>query len=424
MSADSRPLRNLVIICGDFPPVQSGEAGHALHLARAFAGRGISVHVLTSAVAGVSGDPAFAVHPIVPRWSWTYAPRIARFLRRTDPDAVLLLYLDGMYRSHAMVTFLPTIARGVIPRACFITQFEHTASLPHRHALVHRLLRRLAATVVGRRSVAYDLGTLLRDSDHVIALNEPQMRELTDRWPAAAARITLVPPPPLMRIVPAANGAARTRGRALLRVRDDEFVVLYYGYMYPGKGIETLMRAAQVVAVSCPGLRLVLAGEVLRHAFSDDDPQSSSTYMQNLHELARRLGIADRVTWTGAMAPDGEEGSLCMWAADLCVLPFDSGIRLNNSTFAAAASHGLPIVTTRGARVESAFAHGENVWLCQPGDPEALAAAMRHLIADPDQRRAQGARASALAAELFSWDRAVDRIIGLIEPGRTDGNRG
>jgi glycosyltransferase involved in cell wall biosynthesis len=404
----------LVIICGDFPPVQSGEAGHALHLARAVAGRGIEVHVLTSAIAGVQRDPAFTVHPIIRRWSWSSAPRIAGFLRRTSPDAVLLLYLQGMYRSHAMMTFLPTIARAVIPRVKFITQFEHTGSIPHRHSILHRAVRRVVATLVGRRTVSFEFGTLLRDSDQIIALNEPQRLGLAEQWPAAASRMTLIPPPPLMRVVPAADGAARARGRALLGLRDDEIAVLYYGYMYPGKGIETLLQAMHIATRTCPNARLVVVGEVLGHAFSGDDPQGSARYWSDLHALVVRLGISDRVTWTGACAPDGDEGSLYMWAADLCVLPFDNGIQLNNSTFAAAASHELPVLTTRGAALESTFVHGENVWLCPPRDPDAMAAALRFLIENPGQRNALRAGARVLAREMFSWDRAVDRTLALI----------
>ena len=47
--------------------------------------------------------------------------------------------------------------------------------------------------------------------------------------------------------------------------------------------------------------------------------------------------------------------TLYLCAADICVLPFNVGVRLNNSSFAAAAAHGLPIVTTRGEMLESAL---------------------------------------------------------------------
>ena len=100
------------------------------------------------------------------------------------------------------------------------------------------------------------------------------------------------------------------------------------------------------------------------------------SYVNELNNLPRTLGIQDKVTWTG----DTEQASLYLHASDLCVLPFDLGIAMNNSSFAAAAAHGLPIISTRGRILERYFAHEENVFLCPPQDPHALAAAIQTLI--------------------------------------------
>ena len=73
--------------------------------------------------------------------------------------------------------------------------------------------------------------------------------------------------------------------------------------------------------------------------------------------------------------------------ADLCVLPIDIGIQLNNSSFAAAAAAGLPIVTTRGPHLEAPFVHGRNALFCPPKDPAALADAIRAVADDEALRR-------------------------------------
>jgi len=412
-------LRRIAIICADFPPIQSGEAGHALHLARAMARRGLETHVLTSQITGHASDPTFTIHADMPSWSWSSLPRLVRFLRRTSPDAVVFLFLSTMYRSHAMMTFLPTIVRAVVPHAVTVTQFEHAGTEPHDHSLTHRIIRKGVATLIGSRSSSYEFGTLLRDSDQVIALNEPHRLALVEHWPPVTQRISTIPPPPLMRIVPPDGGRARERGRRMLGARDDEILLLYYGYIYPGKGVETLIDALQLVARAEPRVRLIVAGAILEHVFSGGPNSHSINYKSALHEQAARLGVADRITWTGATSPDGEEGSLYMWAADVCVLPFDRGIQLNNSTFSAAASHGLPVITTRGPLLETPFVHGDNVWLCEPRNPEALAAAMHTLVSQEPIRRVLGAGAHELATELFSWDAAVTRTLDLIQLSRS-----
>ena len=44
------------------------------------------------------------------------------------------------------------------------------------------------------------------------------------------------------------------------------------------------------------------------------------------------------------------------------------------------------VLTTAGPATEPQFAHGENVWLVPPGDPDALAGALERLAADPALR--------------------------------------
>jgi glycosyltransferase involved in cell wall biosynthesis len=107
-----------------------------------------------------------------------------------------------------------------------------------------------------------------------------------------------------------------------------------------------------------------------------------------------------------------------LYAADICVLPFDQGVVLNRSSLAAAAAHGLPIITTRGEQLESHFQDGKNVFLCRPKDPEALALAIFSCMKNPHliQDLRNGAR--QLAEDCFSWDKAVARTIGGLQKGR------
>src|SRR5262249_1266448 len=98
-------------------------------------------------------------------------------------------------------------------------------------------------------------------------------------------------------------------------------------------------------------------------------------------------------------------------AADACVLPFDQGMFLNNSTFAAAVTHGLPVVTTRGDSVEAPFRDGVNVMLCPPKDPAALATALEKMAPDEGLRGRIRGGALRLAGECFSWDRVIERTL-------------
>jgi glycosyltransferase involved in cell wall biosynthesis len=71
--------------------------------------------------------------------------------------------------------------------------------------------------------------------------------------------------------------------------------------------------------------------------------------------------------------------------------------------FAAAVSHGLPVVGTRAGAIPETVPPGAGI-LVPPDDPVALAAALRAMVADPGLREAHAAAARAAAAQLPAWD--------------------
>jgi glycosyltransferase involved in cell wall biosynthesis len=132
-----------------------------------------------------------------------------------------------------------------------------------------------------------------------------------------------------------------------------------------------------------------------------------------MQQLYRDLGISEAVVWTG-FVEDPEELSLHLAAADVCAQPIEIGVQINNSSLAAAAASGLPVLATRGAQLEAAFIDGKNVLLVPPREPVALADAIEAVIDDPSLRQQLAKGALALAAEWFSWDTATDRLLAAI----------
>ena len=130
----------------------------------------------------------------------------------------------------------------------------------------------------------------------------------------------------------------------------DDFLLAYFGYVSPEKGIETLLEAFRLVAQRSEKVRLVMVGgsnEVLLKV------AHRPRCVQELQDLSERLGIAGRVVWTGYYPTGSDQPSLYLRGADGCVLPFNDGVHFHNSSFTAVAAHGLPIVTTKGDTLES-----------------------------------------------------------------------
>jgi glycosyltransferase involved in cell wall biosynthesis len=396
----------LLIISAAFPPVPGGEADHILHLAKRLAGRGLDVHVLTTKGNETSADLSYKVYPIMRDWSWSDLPRFLLFLGRCAPQTILLNYSGWIYNDHPMITFAPSISKFLLPRCSFVTQFGiPDGSLPHTKSFLARAIRKAIAFVAGRKAVDYNLGTLLRDSDRIIVLSEGHTARLSETLPAAKEKMVLIPPPPLLHMMPHNGETNRGLGRDALRLGNGDFVLAYFGYINPGKGLETLLRAFQIVASQRRNVRLILIG-----GQTDPHAEQGTSYFQKICELARRLNIEDEVSaWE--YGSDSFQGSLYLHAADACVLPFDEGITLNRSSFAGAAAHGLPIITTEGNILESPFVHGKNVLLCPPKSPEKLAAAIESLICSAELRQRLSKGALEIAREWFSWDTAIERTL-------------
>jgi glycosyltransferase involved in cell wall biosynthesis len=161
------------------------------------------------------------------------------------------------------------------------------------------------------------------------------------------------------------------------------------GNLYPVKDHASLIRAVATL----PGVQLAIAGRG-----QEEDA---------LRRLSAELGTADRVHLLG-LRDDVER---ILEAADVFVQPSRSeGLPL--SILEAMAAE-LPIVATRVGGVAEAILDGQTGHLIEPGEPAALADAMRKILESPDRGAALAAAARRRAEECFSVERMADGYVEL-----------
>jgi glycosyltransferase involved in cell wall biosynthesis len=387
--------------------MRAGEADHAYHQCRYLAGKGIDVHVLTSQANQWTQDVPFAVHPIMRDWSWRDLPRLVHFIARCRPDAVFLFYIGWVYHEHPMITFAATVCRSILKGKPFVTMLAYpSGSNPRRFSQLGRVVRKLVQTWASPMDSSYEFGTLLRDSDWIIVMSHGHRAMLTDHYSNIEKQSVLVPPPPLLTMTTAVDAEARAATRARLRLSPSDFAIVYFGFIYPPKGVETVIQAFHRVSCRYPRARLVLIGGIIAREFP-----GRPRFAEEMYELPKQLGIHDKVIWTGEYETNSDDASRYLYAVDACAFAHDLGVAMNNSSFAACAAHGLPIVATKGVTLDEQFVDGSNVLLCPPKNPEAMAAALGRMIDDEDLRRRLQEGSKKLAAEWFSWDKATDRIV-------------
>jgi glycosyltransferase involved in cell wall biosynthesis len=133
---------------------------------------------------------------------------------------------------------------------------------------------------------------------------------------------------------------------------------------------------------------------------------------KTLKDQAARLGVGECIEWRGARPQP--EVLAAYRNADLFVLaakiaPDGDRDGLPN-VLVEAQSQALACVSTRLSGIPELIADGETGLLVLPGEPAALAAALRRAIGDPGLRRRLGAAGEARVRAFFDADAAIEAL--------------
>lgn len=230
------------------------------------------------------------------------------------------------------------------------------------------------------------MGMLLRRASRLITVSEALRRDLIELSPSAAERTITIP-----------NGvdtqAQAKRSTAEIRAEfglpHDRPVVGMIARLAPQKGIATFIRAAALLADGHPEVVLILAG---------DGPLRDEA-----HTLRRELALENRLHLCQEVVSPRE----LIAALDILVVASTS----EGSSVVAmeAMSAGKPVVATAVGGVPEVVADGQTGLLVEPEDPEALAAAVRSLLDDPERAREFGDQGRRRAAQLFDLRLMLER---------------
>jgi glycosyltransferase involved in cell wall biosynthesis len=175
------------------------------------------------------------------------------------------------------------------------------------------------------------------------------------------------------------------------------FRVLYLGSLHPWKGVEVLVKAMRHL----PGVELWIAG-------------GEPARIAALQAMAADLGQAS-IRFLGKVPPAKRFGVIA--ECDLCTLPltrtsigsrYTSPLKLFEYM-----GMGKAVVASDLPSLREVVRHGENGWLVEPENPEALAAAIRQLQDDPARRAAIG-RQAALDAGQLTWESRARRALEIM----------
>lgn len=154
----------------------------------------------------------------------------------------------------------------------------------------------------------------------------------------------------------------------------------------------TAIRAVSIARKSIPGIRLVVAG--------------SGPERTMLEELTRELGMAEAVSFTGRV--DNVDMANLYRSADIMLNP-SLVDNMPNSVLEALAC-GVPVISTNVGGVPYIVDDGKTALLVPPKNPEAMAASITSLLADPElSRRLRDAGLEAV--QQYTWANVRDRLL-------------
>ena len=210
---------------------------------------------------------------------------------------------------------------------------------------------------------------IVRFADHIIPVSQslgarlPMGRKARERIIVINNAADLMQHP--------AGGSLDARGT--LNVLNGDTLVGVVGRLSPEKGHRYFVEAMRRLS---PDLRV-------KAVFIGDGPEK-----ENLRRAIARFGLSDRVVLAGFQRDVAPFYAAC----DVVALPSVAEGMPNAAL--EAMSFGKPVIASNVGGIPEVIVHGETGFLVPPRNPDALAATLKRLALNPDERRKLGAAGS------------------------------
>jgi glycosyltransferase involved in cell wall biosynthesis len=171
--------------------------------------------------------------------------------------------------------------------------------------------------------------------------------------------------------------------------------VLFFGRIWPYKGLRYLIEAEPLITAAVPEARIVIAGE---------GEQLANYFPLMTHR--EQFDIHDR------FIPQAEVAGFFQRAA-VVVLPYTEASQ--SGVIPLAYAFGKPVVATRVGSIPEVVEDGATGYLVPPRDVPQLAEAVIHLLKDQSLRREMGHRAFQKAMTDLAWTKIAEATLKVYE---------
>ncbi len=347
---------------------------------------------LRGAVANLPGRPATSIIAMTERGqSYDYPPSVVAEIR----DHVLSDY----------VTAADVLNAGPAELVCLQHEFGIFGGEAGRDIL--ELTSRLDIALVTTFHTVLEhptqaqmqvMKTLIAQSARVIVMAEKGRSLLQSVYDAPADMIRVIP-----HGIPDAPFSEPDQAKARLGY-DNRSVILTFGLLSPGKGIEVMIDAMPEVLKSTPNALYIILGATHPNLLRDE----GETYRQGLTDRIAALGLQDSVVLLNQFVskPTLLDYISC---CDIYVTPYLNPCQMTSGTLAYSFGMGRVVVSTPYWHAQELLGDGRGI-LTPFGDSAATAHEIAALLTDPDRSAAIRKRAYDESRSM-TWPKTAQRYL-------------
>jgi len=252
------------------------------------------------------------------------------------------------------------------------------------------------------RNITVQLAEL---SDRLVVMSERSIEFLRDIYQVDAEKIVLIhhgiPDVPLLE-------SSTYKGK--FGVSENQ-VLLTFGLLSPGKGIETVINALPEIVKTHPDVIYMVVGATHPHLKAEHGEE----YRISLHLLAKALGVQDHVIFHDHFVPD-EDLLEFIGAADIYVTPYLNKAQIISGTLAYALGMGKAVLSTPFLHAQELLDDGRGI-LFPFHDHVQFASEVIDLLDHPDKLRAMQNKAYDYGRQMI-WSHVGKRYTETFEQAR------
>jgi glycosyltransferase involved in cell wall biosynthesis len=190
-------------------------------------------------------------------------------------------------------------------------------------------------------------------------------------------------------------------------------VLLTFGLLGPGKGIEHVIEALPEIVRTHPHVVYLVLGATHPHLVASEGER----YRLSLERLAEDRGVKDHVIFYNRfVSPDDLKEFI--GATDIYLTPYLNEAQITSGTLAYVFGAGKAVVSTPYWHAQELLADNRGI-LVPFRDPPAIAAAVCEFLDKPERLEQTRRRAYALGREMI-WPAVAQRYLKAFQQGRAD----